>query len=155
MKLSDATHLEVSLSICLRWQSNLKKECKLSINVSSYQKKKILFCSSDWIKQFLEDSVPQFPTHPELNWYKPMLDEKMISREFPGGPVVRTLRSHCWGPGVQSLVGELKSHKLHGAAKKRWSLKEGMCKINASFSHAYQLDTEAASNHFGCEAEHT
>ena len=32
--------------------------------------------------------------------------------EFPGGPVVRTLCSHCQGPGVRFLVGELRSHKL-------------------------------------------
>ena len=41
----------------------------------------------------------------------------MLFWEFPGSPVVRTPgRSHC--PGVQSLVGELKSHKLHSMAKK-------------------------------------
>ena len=38
--------------------------------------------------------------------------------EFPGGPVVRTPRFHCWGPGVLSLVRELRSHKPHGSAKK-------------------------------------
>ena len=37
--------------------------------------------------------------------------------EFPGSPVVRPRRVHCqaW---VGSLVGELRSHKPHGAAKK-------------------------------------
>ena len=29
------------------------------------------------------------------------------ARDFPGGPVVKTPRSHCRGPRVQSLVGEL------------------------------------------------
>ena len=41
-----------------------------------------------------------------------------ISRELPGDPVVRTPHFHCQGPGVQALVGELRSHKLHGEAKK-------------------------------------
>ena len=40
-------------------------------------------------------------------------------REFPGGPVVRTLRFHCPGPRVQSLVGELGSQGPHGIAKKK------------------------------------
>ena len=42
--------------------------------------------------------------------------------EFPGEPVVRTLCFHCRGPGfnrVQPLVGELRFHKLRGAAKKK------------------------------------
>ena len=44
-----------------------------------------------------------------------MFDSK-VAREFPGGPVVRTLRSH-WAR-VQSLPRELRSQKLCGAAKK-------------------------------------
>ena len=40
------------------------------------------------------------------------------SREFPGGPVVRTQRFHCQGR-VRSLVWELRSHKPCGAAKKK------------------------------------
>ena len=44
-------------------------------------------------------------------------------RECPGGPVVSTRRSHCRGPGVQSLGGELRAHKPCGVAKKKksWS----------------------------------
>ena len=38
--------------------------------------------------------------------------------ELPGDPVVRAPRSHCRGR-VQSLVRELRSHKLHGVAKKQ------------------------------------
>lgn len=37
--------------------------------------------------------------------------------EVPGGPVVKTPCFHCQGPGVQSLVGELRSHKPSDAAK--------------------------------------
>ena len=37
--------------------------------------------------------------------------QEIFYREFPGGPVARTR--------VQSLVGELRFCKLHGAAKKR------------------------------------
>ena len=40
-------------------------------------------------------------------------------REFPGGPVVRTPCFHCWGPGVPSLVRELRSHKPCSVAKKK------------------------------------
>ena len=36
--------------------------------------------------------------------------------EFPGGPVVRTQCFHCWAQ-VQSLVGKLRSSRLHGAVK--------------------------------------
>ena len=34
-------------------------------------------------------------------------------REFPSGPVVRTPSFHCWFRFI--LIGELRSHKLHGA----------------------------------------
>ena len=43
--------------------------------------------------------------------------KKCIYREFPGSPVVRTLCFHCLGPRVKSLVRELRSHKLPGAAR--------------------------------------
>ena len=39
--------------------------------------------------------------------------------EFPGGPVVRTVALSLPRAWVQSLVGELKSHKLHDTAKKK------------------------------------
>ena len=39
--------------------------------------------------------------------------------DFPGGPVVRTLPFSLPGAGVQSLAGELKSHKPRGSAKKK------------------------------------
>jgi len=38
--------------------------------------------------------------------------------EFPGSLVVRTLHFHCSGPGIKPLVGELRSHKLHGKKKR-------------------------------------
>ena len=34
--------------------------------------------------------------------------------DFPGGPVVKALSFHCQGQGVQTLVGELRSHIQHG-----------------------------------------
>ena len=37
-------------------------------------------------------------------------------REFPGNPVVRTWHFHCQGSQVQSLVSDLRPHKLHGEA---------------------------------------
>lgn len=39
------------------------------------------------------------------------------ARDFLGSPVVRIRRFHCHGPGVQSLIWELRSHKAQGAAK--------------------------------------
>ena len=42
-----------------------------------------------------------------------------LPRDFPGGPVVKTPRFHCRGPGILSLVGELRSNVPRGAAKKR------------------------------------
>ena len=44
---------------------------------------------------------------------------QQVTGQFPGGPVVRTQGFHCHGPRVQSLVGELRSHKLCSAAKKK------------------------------------
>ena len=38
-------------------------------------------------------------------------DKLLMAREFPGGPVVRTWCFHSQGQ-IQSLVGELRSHKL-------------------------------------------
>ena len=43
--------------------------------------------------------------------------EKIKSGEFPGGAVVETALSLPWA-WVQSVVRELRSHKLHSAAKK-------------------------------------
>ena len=41
-------------------------------------------------------------------------------KKFPGGPVLRTLLS-LLSTQIQSLVGELKSHKPHNVAKKKKS----------------------------------
>ena len=40
----------------------------------------------------------------------------MDHRDFPGGPAVKTLTSNARN-GVQSLVGELKSHRLCRSAR--------------------------------------
>ena len=34
-----------------------------------------------------------------------------LEGDFHGSPVVWTLDFHCRGPGVQSLVGKIRSHK--------------------------------------------
>ena len=47
------------------------------------------------------------------------LFKKKKLREFPGGPALSLLKA-----GVQSLVGELRSCKLPGAAKKKKKKKE-------------------------------
>ena len=46
----------------------------------------------------------------------------MRYQEFPGSPVVRTPRFHCLRVQIQSLVRELRSHKLHGASVEKKSL---------------------------------
>ena len=49
--------------------------------------------------------------------------QKYVSREFPGGLVLRIQCFHCHGLG--SIPGqELRSHKLCGAAKKKKERKE-------------------------------
>ena len=62
---------------------------------------------------------------------------KTTTREFPGGPVVRT-------PCFQSLVGELRSCRLHVKAKKKiiFSTSEPLCWLSRScdsFSWAHSL----------------
>ena len=44
-----------------------------------------------------------------------------IFGDFPGGPVIRTLRAHCWGHGLDpwSVVRELRSHRLQCAIRKK------------------------------------
>ena len=56
--------------------------------------------------------------------------------DFPGGPVAETLRFHCSGGQVPSLVGELRSHMLQCDQSQRqkqrgWGywLKESQLKI--------------------------
>ena len=41
-----------------------------------------------------------------------------LEREFTGGPVVRTLHFHCWVPSFNPWLSNLRSHKMHGMAKK-------------------------------------
>ena len=50
--------------------------------------------------------------------------QKPTFRDFPGGPVVRTLSFHCQGHRVQSLVRELRSHKPCGVGKKQTKTKQ-------------------------------
>ena len=38
---------------------------------------------------------------------------KNQNRDFPGGPVAKTLHLRCRGPGVPSLVGELDPRCCH------------------------------------------
>lgn len=54
-----------------------------------------------------------------------MLLQDIECREFPGGPVVRTLLSLLRSQ-VHSLVGELKSHSLGGVVKTKKRRKRGV-----------------------------
>ena len=51
-------------------------------------------------------------------------DQKDPTGDFPGGPVVKTPHFHCRGARVRSLVRELRSRMLHGAAKKKKKKKD-------------------------------
>ena len=54
--------------------------------------------------------------------------KELIFWQFLRGLVVRIRHCHCQGqssvpgPGTETLVGELKSHKLHGVPKKKKEL---------------------------------
>ena len=41
----------------------------------------------------------------------------MLTRDLPGGPVVKILSFHCRGAQIRSLVRELRSHMPHGPKK--------------------------------------
>lgn len=43
--------------------------------------------------------------------------QNSCARDLLGSPVVRIRRFHCHGPGVQSLIWELRPHKAQWAAK--------------------------------------
>ena len=57
------------------------------------------------------------------------MGSKKWPREFPGGPVVRTWRFHCQAR-VRSLVGELRSCKSLGEAKKKKKKKDYISFVN-------------------------
>lgn len=59
---------------------------------------------------------------------------KQVTGEFPGGPAVRTQHFHCWVPGTPSLVGEVGSCMLIGAAQnqptnQKASYGASLCKV--------------------------
>ena len=45
--------------------------------------------------------------------------QKREGWEFSGGPMVRTPRSYCQGPGFDAVVGELSTHKSHSMVKRK------------------------------------
>ena len=45
--------------------------------------------------------------------------QKREGWEFSGGPMVRTPRSYCQGPGFDAVVGELSTHKSHCMVKRK------------------------------------
>ena len=47
----------------------------------------------------------------------PRLKTKTALQGFPGGPAIKTPSFRCKGVQVQSLVGEVRSHKLRSVAK--------------------------------------
>ena len=65
--------------------------------------------------------------------YLPVSEKKVKNNGgFPGGPVVKTLCFQCRRTQIQSLVDELRSHKLCSSAKKR---EREIKKKNPIFSH--------------------
>ena len=68
-----------------------------------------MFSAVSWLAQLTVHSSRKLETWRKISRYQ----------ELPGDPVVGTLQSHCQGPGVQSPVKELRSHKPYGEAKKK------------------------------------
>ena len=64
---------------------------------------------------------------------KDLKKKRKISRDFLGGPVVRTLHFHCRGQRVQFLFGQLRFYMLHGSTKKK---KKKVCLLRESWSSA-------------------
>ena len=62
--------------------------------------------------------VDSLPTEPPGKTKTIIVNIKMPHRDFPGGPVVSTLCFHCRGHGFDPCLGNLRSCKLHGTAKK-------------------------------------
>ena len=61
--------------------------------------------------------IPKLPKIPMLSFLK----NYWMTREFPGSPVVRTLRFHCHGPGFHSWSGNEDpiSHAVQPKEKKK------------------------------------
>ena len=70
--------------------------------------------------------------------------------------MVRTWSFHCQGPWVQSLVGELRSYKPHGAARKVFKNATNPLKKKSHGESFYLLttDTEIFNLFFKIEADH-
>ena len=51
-------------------------------------------------------------------------------RDFPGGPVVKTLYFHYWEHGFDPCSGELRSHMPHGVVKKKQHVKASLWQIH-------------------------
>ena len=65
--------------------------------------------------------------------------QEVTSGGLPGHPVVRTLRFHCQGPLVQSLVRELRSCKPQGTVKKK--------KVTSGYKTQHGPDSESNAWH--------
>ena len=66
-----------------------------------------------------------------------------LLREFTGGLLVRIPGFHCLGP-CSSLVGELRSHKLHSMAKKL-KKKNNTFKLNNTLKFTEHFHIKALS----------
>ena len=61
-------------------------------------------------------------SRPLFAWQNPPLSlgvSLRSPRDFPGGPVVKTVCFHCKGARARSLVGELRSHRLRDTAPQK------------------------------------
>ena len=79
--------------------------------------------------------------------------QKLPGQEFPGGPVIRTLEFSLPWAWVQSLVRELRSHKLCRVAKRTKSCQTSHCLSKTCFTGALMLWTHwgnlsSNANHF-------
>ena len=69
--------------------------------------------------------------HPVHNGGRTLTSKNMACWEFPDGPVVRTLRFHCWGPRFDLWLG---NYDPAPSPKKRW-LAEASEVVSGFFLH--------------------
>ena len=77
------------------------------------------------MRRTLKNVSSPLPTPPPGSYSCQEIESKASMGDFSGGPVVKTLRFHCRGAQVRSLVGELRSHQEKKKRKKKKERKEG------------------------------
>ena len=118
------------------------------------------------MRRTLKNVSSPLPTPPPGSYSCQEIESKASMGDFSGGPVVKTLRFHCRGAQVRSLVGELTSHQEKKKERKRRKERKEGRKQSLLFVErllfvehwiAYQLtfDIQVAGNFFAIYGEET